>query len=553
MSIDPPLPSDPAEAARIDHARLRRRMMAGTWREDLAQRMRRNLGNVRAEAIGEPDMSANPFEATCTGSSALYDLTPKIKHPDTASALAMDKLTTDAQLWPQMARNQSMTLAQRELLVKVSVSVVSGRPEVVYTPVYVDLALLDADPVRPSRPIRVRHAVQRAEPASGRLVWTYDEWDVRDVPAYRILASDAETDLSAVYGLPPGGLTGEAYPALRLDGTAILPFSTYHAAVTGYLLDPFYRRELVEGNLNVGVLWTFFGHCIRAASWPQRYLIGGAIASERTEANVRRIVADPATILEVLADPTFEGQPSAGQWGSASDPEAVAKAIGLYESRFVAYAGMDPADLQRISGDPRSGYALAVSQEGRIRAQRRYAPIFAPSDAETLAVTAALVNAALGIPAIAETGWAVEYMALPPSIEQQAAARTEVFAMLDKGLITKAEARARLAGEDLETATAALPRTPDTPLVGIAQTVTDIVGRVAALELPRDAGIALVARAYGITIEEATPLLGSAGAGFVPAAAAAAGADVRDLSDLALDALDDGDVDGAREVLRSRE
>lgn len=461
MSTDPPIPTDPSEAVRVDHARLRRRLMSGTWREDLAGRMRRNLGNVRAEAIGEPDMSANPFEATCTGSAALYDLTPKVKNPDAASVVAMGEWTSAAQLWPQMARNQAMTLAQRELLLKVSVSVETGRPEVVYTPVYIDLALLEPDPIRPSRPIRIRHAVQRAEPVSGRAVWTWDEWDIRDVPVYRILASDGETDVSVAYGLPAGGLRGEAYPAIRGDGRAFLPFSTYHAAVTGYLLDPFYRRELVEGNLNVGVLWTFFGHCVRAASWPQRYLIGGAVASERAENNLRRIVADPATILEVLADPSFEGQPSAGQWGSASDPEAVAKAIGLYEARFTAYAGMDPADLQRTSGDPRSGIALAISQEGRIRAQRRYAPVFAPSDADTLSITASLVNRALGFSAAAEDGWEVEYTALPPSIEERDAKRRETLELLAAGLLTQAEARAAILGGSIEDAEVALARPVD--------------------------------------------------------------------------------------------
>ena len=461
MAGDPPIPSDPSEAVRVDHARLRRRMMSGTWNQDLAGRMRRNLGNVRAEAIGEPDMSANPFEATCTGSSALYDLAPKVSNPDPASVVAMGEWTSAAMLWPMMARNQAMTLAQRELLVKVSVSVDTGRPEVVYTPVYVDLALLDPDPMRPSRPIRVRHAVQRAEPVSGRATWTWDEWDIRDVPVYRVLAADGETDVSAAYGLPAGGLRGEAYPAIRGDGRAFLPFSTYHAAVTGYLLDPFYRRELVEGNLNVGVLWTFFGHCVRAASWPQRYLIGGAIASERAENNYRRIVADPATILEVLADPGFDGQPSAGQWGSASDPEAVAKAIGLYEARFTAYAGMDPADLQRTSGDPRSGYALAISQEGRIRAQRRYAPVFAPSDAETLSITASLVNRALGFQAVSEDGWAVEYTALPPSIEERDAKRREALELLAAGLLTPAEARSAILGGSIEDAEEALTRSSD--------------------------------------------------------------------------------------------
>lgn len=519
-TLQPPLPLDQVESTRINHTRLRRRMLYGLWREDLLGRMRRNLGNVRTEAIGEPDMSANPFEATCAEASALYDRQPRIHQPDTASLAAMQTWTAKAMLYPLMARVQRDTLGMREEFLRVAVNVRPGGVEAVYTPAFADMVIPRADPRDPSRPIELDEFVARADPRDpAQQIWTRDRWSIDGNPHHVVLDASGRIDLSEHYGLPAGGLVGEAYPAIRADGTPILPYATYHAAITGCLLDPYYRQELVQGSLNVGVLWTFFAHCVRAASWPQRWISGGFIAgaTSNADSNIRRVVADPATILEILQDPGFEGQVSAGQWGSASDPKAVAEAIGIYEQRFTGYVEIG-SEFWRKSADPRSGIALTLDRTGRIEAQRRYAPLFAPVDAEVLSITATLVNRAVGAPLVAEDGWRVEHLALPAPIEQRRADREEVLAQLDKGLITKVEARMQLRGEDQETAAAGVPTTPETPLVGIMVAVKEIVAEVALGRLPRDAGIAQVARAYGITPQEAEPLLGSAGAGFVPTA-----------------------------------
>lgn len=519
LLLQPPVPLDQVEAARINHTRLRRRMLYGLWRQDLLARMRRNLGNVRTEAIGEPDMSANPFESTCSEASALYDRPPRIHQPDAASLTAMEGWTGRAMLYPLMARVQRDVLGMREQFLRVAVNQRPGGIEVVYTPAYADMVIPRADPKDPSRPIALDEFVPRPDPRDpSRTIWTRDRWSVDGTPEHRVLDATGQVDLSEHYGLPAGGLVGPAYPAIRRDGTAILPYATFHAAVTGCLLDPFFRQELIQGTLNVGVLWTFFAHCVRSASWPQRWITGGFIAGATAEAdsNIRRVVADPATILEILQDSSFEGQVSAGQWGSASDPKAVAESIGIYEQRFTGYVEIG-SEFWRRSADPRSGIALTLDRTGRIEAQRRYSPVFAPVDAEVLSITATLVNRAIGAPLVAEDGWRVEHLALPAPIEQRRADRDEVLAQLDKGLITKVEARMQLRGEDLETATAGLPSTPDTPLVGIAVAVKEIVAEVAALRIPRDAGIAMIARAYAITNEEAAVIVGSAGAGFTPA------------------------------------
>jgi hypothetical protein len=452
--LPPPIPLDLTETARIQHTRLRRRMLTGLWREDLAERMVQNLGNVRAEAIGEPDMAANPFEATCAAASALYDRPPRIHQADASSLQAMQGWTETAMLYPLMSRVQRDVLGMRELFLRVSVHQVNGAPRVTYTPAYADMVLPRPDPRDPSRPIELLEYVVRPDPQNGRPMWTLDEWSVDGVPRHRVL-DDKGMDISEHYGLPKGGLHGDAYPALRHDRVAILPYATYHAAVTGCLLDPWYRQELVQGSLNVGVLWTFFTHCVRAASWPQRWISGGFIAGASPEGNIRRVVADPATILEIMQDASFEGQVSAGQWGSASDPKAVAEAIGIYEQRFTGYVEIG-SELWRRNADPRSGIALTIDRTGRIEAQRKYSPLFVPPDGEVLQITAVLVNRAMGAPLVAEDGWKVEHTALAAPMDQRKADREEVLAMLAGGLITKAEARAKILDETIEEARTAI-------------------------------------------------------------------------------------------------
>lgn len=450
-ALYPALPLDLLDGARMEETRLRRRLLYGLWSDDLAGRMRKNLGNVRAEAIGEPDMAANPFEAVCSAAAALYDRIPRLHQADSPSRDAMVALTERAMLYPLMARVQRDVLGMREEFLRVSCELQQGAPKVVYTPAFADLVVPKADPRDPTRPIRITEYVLRPDPRDpDEQIWTQEIWDIEGTPRHHVLDAEGKVDLSNAYGLPAGGLVGEAYPAIRADGRPILPYATYHAAATGALLDPWHRRELVQGVLNVGVLWTFFAHCVRAASWPQRWISGGFIAGAAADDNtgVRRIVADPATIMEILQDPQFEGQVTAGQWGSASDPKAVAEAISIYEQRFVGYVEIG-AEFWRGSSDPRSGIALSLDRTGRIEAQRRYGPIFAPVDAEVLSITATMVNRRVGSPLLAEDGWKVEHLALQPPLEQRKVEREETLALLEAGLITKAEARARITGEDL--------------------------------------------------------------------------------------------------------
>lgn len=480
----PPTPMDPAEAQRWDHSRLRRRLLYGLWRPDALHWLIRALGDVRADQVGEPDLGANTFRTFAGGVAALYDRPYVVRHQDEAAASAMTGIVERSGLQAQMIRIQRDTIGIREMLVAVDARLgLEGDPsslEVCYRPVFPDLVLADPDPVDPERPIRIREARRWTDPrAPGRSAWVWDTWDVADpaMPVHRIVSAQADglsgaatgADVSHMCGLPEGGESGEAYPVRGADGRPRLPYVVFHAARTGSLWDPYEVRELVDITLNVSVKWTLFGHFLRNASWPQRYVIGAEPAGMVQPAqggqvpSQAQIPADPTFVLQLQAQEGAQGQPTASSWTVSSDPKAMAEAIYLYEERGLLGAGLAPSEIQR--GDPRSGIAIAINREGRRESQRRYEPIFAAADQELLGLTALLVNRALGSRMLPETGWEVQYQALPPSAEERAAEREHALALLAAGLVDKPAAYQMVhpasTREEAEEATGANAPTPD--------------------------------------------------------------------------------------------
>lgn len=452
-----PLPSDLAEVARVEHTRLRRRLTNGEGYPDFAAQLYKNFGNVRSAAIGEPDASLNPLDDNCSAAAALYDLHPKIGNPDGPSVGALLKLVDDALLYALMPRIQKDVLVQREELLRVDVRLDSGRPVAAYRPVYADMVGMTADPSNPSQPIELFEWVERNAPGGREgKIWTREVWSISGIPRHQVLSVDGREDLSQFYGLPQGGARGDQYPAIRVsDRKPILPYILFHAAQTGHLRDSYYKRELVTGTLNVVVAWTYFGHVLRRGAHGQRWIAGGQIVGAVGKDGRTEAVGDPASVVEILKDPGGDGQLLVGQWGAPVDPLAFARAIGVYQERFNNYLGVD---FKRNSDatDPRSGLAIVADSAARRAAQRKFGPVFAPADAQVLSTTAALSNIALRGRYFAEDNWTVEHVGLPPSPEERDADRREVLELVDKRLLTRAEARARLMGETPDQAKAAL-------------------------------------------------------------------------------------------------
>lgn len=463
----PPVPVGP-DAERMNHTRLRRRIMYGEWREDLHARMQLQIGTVRKEAWGEPDMTANVLRSVCVQYATLYDRGPQIVNPSASpdDVTLLETALATAGLWSLMQRVQRDTMGFREMLLTFEIDDETG--EIAFRSVFPDLCMVENDPTDVTKHLMVAELRYRGD------AWLWDVWDVRDpaAPSFTIRKNGRNGpdmtqrgDVTADYG---GGMSGSAYldvySYLDEKGQPVpfVPYVTYHAANTGRQWDSWEWVEVVEATLNVGVLWSFWTHVVRDGSWPTRYALGVRLQGRQTEGHHEHtsrqaIVTDPATVtmLEQLAN--FEGQPLLGQWAPGGDPEVLARAIAGYERRVVTYIGLSPADVQRVSGDPRSGYALQITREAQREAQVRLEPTFARTDVQLLRCVAAMWNRwaeGAGKSTIPEKGWRARYKALPLTVEERRELREEVEWLLSKGYIDDVEAFRRIEAPDLTRAEA---------------------------------------------------------------------------------------------------
>lgn len=439
--IEPP-PGRGADGPRQVHTRSRERLLCGGWERDAQSRIYARLGSVRARALGYPDLSANPFRAVCSQAATLYDRAPLISHPEDTTGQAAALLTAsiaEAGVWQLLQRVQRQVIGLREMLLRVDVSD-DGR--LLVRPVTPSVVEAEPDPDDPSRPARLWECRRRR--IGQGWTWTRDYLDPAGLE-YRVELLDGTDVSEQVLGAPS---SGDAYEYRLADGTAALPYAIYHAAETGQLWDPYEALELVEGTYEIAVLWSFWGHCVRDASWPQRWGIGvtvaGATTSGSPDQTASTVEVDPAVVVMLV--PTGEGQPAlVGQWSAGADPAKLAEGILTYESRLPQYAGLNPADFARVSGDPRSAYALSLSREGQREAARRHEPVMRRGDEQLLTLCASGLNRVLGL-GLPETGWQLRYPGIPESREEREARRTDVLARLDRGLVSRVGAYSELSG-----------------------------------------------------------------------------------------------------------
>ena len=454
----PPLPEDAYDRERIEHSRLRKRLLTGAWKEDLEQSLSREIGPVRLRAWGEGDRTKNVFRNVVSQLSVLYDQAPIISHEKTGASVELTKVVNEAGIWQLAGRLQQITVGIREGLYRLSVTIdKEGNAISSARIVSPDMVTAIAYPDIPDQPVCIREWRLRDTGKENGPEWTIDELDIRGVPTYRILSEDGGEDLSGLFLNAPGGLVGEAYP-YYCDGRPCLPYVLYHATRTGYLFDPFEGLELVEGSLTVAVLWTFWRHCVRDASWPQRYAVGVRPAGGSvTEANrnMAYIPTDPASLLNF--EPSTDANPVLGQFAAGADPVALGEAIRAYAADLSMDFGISETDLARLGGSPRSGYAISLSREGVRSAQRRAEPQFRRGDIETLSKLAAFHNAATG-GSLPETGWTVHYPGIPLSTEEKKQSVEEWKSLAELGVASTVDLYMMIHSVSRETATRELER-----------------------------------------------------------------------------------------------
>ena len=75
IPIKPPAPND-YEAQRWAHTALRRRLIEGTWADDLEEELLLHLSLDRRESWGVADLSSNPLEQVTRQLAVLYQDQP---------------------------------------------------------------------------------------------------------------------------------------------------------------------------------------------------------------------------------------------------------------------------------------------------------------------------------------------------------------------------------------------------------------------------------------------------------------------------------------------
>lgn len=450
--IKPAAPTD-QDQARWDHSSLRKRLIMGAWEDDLERELRRHLPADRRESWGVADLSSNPFEQITRQLAVLYHENPSVTNntEDISALVGRAGLVTLAGLWPLMSRAQQMTLGMREAIIRIDVipedeQIALTSSGLQYRLVTSDMVYLEAHPDQPDIPIY--YVEYRLRSHNGEATWIADCLDIRDPknPKFRMHKVDQGgklgIDVSDEY--MGGALTGEAYPYRDQQGRPFLPVVLYHAEKTGHLWDSFTGSSQVWGSLTSSTLYTMWVHLVRDSCWAQKYVAGLSVAglNQMDQDQIARrsaIATDPSSILVFAQDPDAQGQPLVGTFSVPVEPASLLESIAKYETRVALAAGLSPADITRQSGDPRSGFALAVSRAGQREAQKKYAPIFRMGDEELLAKSAMLANRFLGT-SLPESGYRVSYHSMPLSPEEIRAQREDIIGKMNAGLMSPVQA-----------------------------------------------------------------------------------------------------------------
>ena len=451
----PPKPQSPSntDERRWAHSALRRRLLTGLWEQDLEEELLRHLPSDRREALGACDLSSCAIEQVTRQLAMLYHIEPQVTGDGDISALVgRDGYVTKSGYFQLMQKVQQLTLGIREMFVRVDVAPhmpgeVARVPGLSFRTVTPDFVIAASSEDAPDIPLYYQELRLRMHAETGEAVWVWDIIDIRNPndPLFGMYeatpAGGIGAEMSEQY-MGHATMRGDAYPYRSKDGAPFLPVVLYHAEKTGQLFNAFDASQLAYGSLTAAVLFSFFVHCVRDNSWPQKYVAGLSLAGLsqlQGDMTGRRsaISTDPSSILMFQTEPDMQGQPLIGSFTYA-DPEKLLESISKYEYRVATAAGIS-GDALRSSGDPRSGYAISVSRSGMREAMARYAPVFRRSDQEMMSKCAMLSNRFLGA-SLPESGYRVVYTPLGLSPEEMRSQREDIIQKLSAGLISPVDA-----------------------------------------------------------------------------------------------------------------
>lgn len=411
------VPADPADAARWQHTRVRRRMMDGPWGQDISEHLSKKLTPGRLVNLGPCNQSLNLFASTVRQLAVQYDSAPVDSNPELEDKAGAQwaELIDSVHLWSILQRNSETVIGLRESFVQVgwSAGQVEGDPgSLTVQPITPDVVVTECLPNNPDALTVFRMGV--AYTIDGEQVPAWAVWDISDRtnPHFRVEAGDG-SDLTAVVVTEP-----QPWPYYWEDGTPFLPFVKYRAAYTADQWDAYTLTELVYATLDVAILWTAWVKLMLDASWAQRWVIDLMLQGMSITGSGAGVTAsvetDPTSILAFHSKPDKTG--SAGQYQVPVDPLSMSESIARFQSTVLSNIGIHPADIEATQS-PSSGVAITLKRSAQRRMALRLLPQFRSSDTRLLAMIARVSNI-YGSTTYPTSGWELSYRLPEESVDE---------------------------------------------------------------------------------------------------------------------------------------
>ena len=537
-----PTATNDEDAARWELTSARHRLMDGAWYEDLRGFMQQHVDPGRLAVWGAPNQSFNLFKMLVSQVNCIYDEEASVRN--NAFTPESEKLLGLVMPWPRMQKHAGYVLGMRESAVRIEHSR--------KYPLGINLRLVTPDYLETEAPLdapTLPHLVREARPRKlgGEHLYLWDTWDVRDPerPSFTIRRGGPDSEDVTAEVMTPQEWAWRS----PVDQRPYLPWTVYHAADAGVPWDPAEWHELVHGTLSVAMLWTFWMHAVKEASWDQKYaidlLLQGVENRGRGRAAHSRVAVDPASLLMFVSK---DGRGSVGSIAASIDPMRLAEAIVMYQSLIAVHLGISASDITFGPSEAKSGVAMSLTRDGLRRVQRRYFPQFRAGDEELVQKIAWVHNAFRDpvLPALPTEGYRVAHTSLPLTTEEIRGILERNAKLLELGLksevdvliemepgLSRDEAMAQLRGVAQERAAlrrsvTAPPGVAGRPTAGAAPVVEEkasdtalngaqvtaaqgIIMSVAAGELPRGTGVAMLVEFFNLDPVAAERLMGEIG------------------------------------------
>ena len=448
-----------------------RRLLSDKHQDDVLRELAERLDPVRKRAQGKPVLGTNLFKSTFkTIGTACYDLPPEVGHPDSTAIEPFLQALEKAGLWALMQTFGVDLVGVGDHGLRVEWGNDTGLS---FRPVDADTLICLGHPATPDKPHTVIELQEREYQPDGepvKAVWVYEILSIKDpnAPVHRIVLADSKafaedaTDLSGYYKLPGN------YQYIDSSKKPFLPFVLYHTVKRAKMWGETENLALARGSLEVSVLESFHFHGCVNASWPQRNVAGleprnVATKNTGTKSQVQVAVMDPASVgmWDVAENEGGNTPVMQWQWGPGADVLSTDEVVTRYIARLGAQFGLGNGQAMRTqSGDARSGYAISIERDELRALMRKIRVQLRRGDLETLYVSAALANLATrntkNPTNYPETGFTIDYPAIPKSAEEREAELDDIERELSLGLMSRVQAYQRRHGCTEEQAREAL-------------------------------------------------------------------------------------------------